>query len=471
MPSDDTPALTSSDVVDTVAASFRTAAEVPSTGRLTWLLAWAAKGGLAVTDQALFAGAQFALNIMLARWLVPEEYGAFAVAYAVFLLVAAVDTAVLIEPMIVFGSGRYLQNQKAYVGIVVRGHWLLTVPAGLLLFGGGLLIGRLYLQPVGNALSALGVVLPLILLPWLTRRAFYIELQPGRAAAGGGVFFCALLAFLWWLHGEGMLTPATAILSMGGASLLASSLHLVWLHPEWFHATKKLNPREVASEHWNYGRWALAAVLPSWTLLNFYYLVLPVRFGLKEAGALKAIVNLAMPAIHSVIAFGVLVLPLFVRHLKAGGNRRMRGTVRRVTGVFFAGGAMYFALLWFFRMPIVKLLYGGKYLEYSGLPVFLVGLVPLAIALTVSFGGALRAFERPDHVFWANAAASVIAVSLGLWLVAIGGVLGAVAAYLASYIVLAGTLWFFYQRQQLATSSVVGREPAVLAAGARNRES
>lgn len=456
MPTDETPTLTSSQVVETAATSSLRVMAVPWAERLTWLLAWVTKGGLAVADQALFAGAQFALNIMLARWLVPEEYGAFAVAYAVFLLVAAVHTAVLIEPMIVFGSGRYLQNRKTYVGIVLRGHWLLTVPAGLLLFGGGLLMGRLYLQPVGHALSALGVTLPLILLPWLTRRAFYIELRPGRAAAGGGVFFCALLAFLCWLHGEGMLTPATAILSMGGASLLASSLHLVWLRPEWFHATNKLNPREVASEHWNYGRWALAAVLPSWTLLNFYYLVLPVWFGLKEAGALKAIVNLAMPAIHSVIAFGVLMLPLFVRHFNAGGNRRMRRTVRRVTGVFFAGGAMYFALLWFFRIPIMNLLYGGKYLEYSGLPVFLVGLVPLATALSVSFGGALRAFERPDHVFWANAAAGVIAVSLGLCLVATWGVPGAAAGYLVSYAVFGAVLWVFYQKGSKDRSSAVG---------------
>ena len=43
-------------------------------------LSWLKKGSLAVLDQGLFSGANFVVNILLARWLTPEEYGAFAVA-------------------------------------------------------------------------------------------------------------------------------------------------------------------------------------------------------------------------------------------------------------------------------------------------------------------------------------------------------------------------------------------------------
>jgi hypothetical protein len=44
------------------------------------LISWFKKGSLAVLDQGLFSGANFIVNILLARWLAPEEYGAFAVA-------------------------------------------------------------------------------------------------------------------------------------------------------------------------------------------------------------------------------------------------------------------------------------------------------------------------------------------------------------------------------------------------------
>lgn len=131
----------------------------------------------------------------------------------------------------------------------------------------------------------------------------------------------------------------------------------------------------------------------------------------------------------------------------------MRQTVRRVTSVFVAGAGAYFVLLWFFRIQIIHLLYGGKYVEDSGLPVCLVGLAPIATALTVSFGVALRAFERADYLFWANVAASAIAITLGLWLAASWGVLGATAGYVASYSVFAGASWFFYRKLLLEGSS------------------
>jgi len=456
MPADETPALTPSDTVETIAARPRPVTEISWTGRLaprlTWLLAWGTKGSLALADQALFAGAQFALNILLARWLTPEGYGAFAVAYAVFLLASGVHNALLVEPMIVFGSGRYLGTRRSYLGFVLRGHWLLTVPMGLILFGGGFLIGRLYSQPVGHALYALGFALPLTLLAELTRRAFYIEMRPGCAAAGGAVFFCTLLALVWGLRTEQVLTPGAAVLAMGAAALLAAGLQLVWLHPQGSHLSGKLSARSVASQHWVYGRWVLAAALPSWTLLNLYYLALPVWFGLKAAGALKAIMNLAMPATHSLIAVGMLIIPLLVRHRDRGGLGLLRQTVRRVTGVLVATAALYLVVLWLCRVQIINLLYAGKYLEYSGLPVLLVGLAPPVIACTVSLGGALRAFERPDRLFWANLAAGALAVSLGLWLTASWGVLGAVAGYLVSYGAFAGVLYFFYQRFRSAAS-------------------
>ena len=42
---------------------------------------WGAHISFSLVDQALFSGANFLLNILLARWLLPEAYGAFAVAF------------------------------------------------------------------------------------------------------------------------------------------------------------------------------------------------------------------------------------------------------------------------------------------------------------------------------------------------------------------------------------------------------
>ena len=79
------------------------------------LISWALKGGLALLDQGLFAGSNFVASILLARWLSPQEYGAYAVAFAVFLLLLVPYQALVLEPMLVFGGSAYRNSIRSYV--------------------------------------------------------------------------------------------------------------------------------------------------------------------------------------------------------------------------------------------------------------------------------------------------------------------------------------------------------------------
>src|SRR5262245_13042655 len=99
---------------------------------LGWL-SWIKKGCFAVLDQGLFAGVNFLVNLLLARWLEPAQYGAFAAAYTVFFLLAALYTAVLTEPMLVFGAGKYAEKFQKYLGILIMGHWGITGVIALIL--------------------------------------------------------------------------------------------------------------------------------------------------------------------------------------------------------------------------------------------------------------------------------------------------------------------------------------------------
>lgn len=419
---------------------------MPHLGRLT---SWGSRGTLAITDQALLAGAQFLLNILLARWLVPAKYGAFAVAYSLFLLASGVHNALLIEPMLVFGSGRHFKNRKSYLGVVLRGHWILTLPTGAVLFGVGFLVGRLHSQSVGRPLSALGLALPLMLFAWLTRRAFYIELKPGRAAAGSAVYFSALLVLVFGLHSRGILSPATAVFAMGAAALLSGGVELFWLRCRWPQPAERLTAAAVASEHWGYGRWALASALTLWVPMNVYYMVLPAWLGLRAAGALKALMNLANPVLQSFVAFSLLLIPLLVRHRDRGGITLVRRSVKRIALFFLVASSLYLAGLWFFQSPLIGLLYGGRYLELRGLPILLVGSIPLVASLTRTAGGALRALERPDRVFWCYVASCGVALAAGLPLAWVFGVVGALLGLLLSYIATATTMYYFLWRRDV----------------------
>src|SRR5256884_9166326 len=47
---------------------------------------WLIKGMYAVLDQGLISGSNFLLGILLARWTGAEQYGAYALAFAIFIL-------------------------------------------------------------------------------------------------------------------------------------------------------------------------------------------------------------------------------------------------------------------------------------------------------------------------------------------------------------------------------------------------
>ena len=424
---------------------------IPACDRLsatlkTWL-PWVGKGTLAITDQGLFASSNFLLNVLLARWLAPAEYGIFALAYSVLVLFLVFHTALLTSPMLVFGSGKYRDRFPEYMGILLRGHFALMVPAAALLAAAAFLLGRLYSPEVERAFLALAVAAPAILLLWLLRRAFYARLDPRWAAAGGGVYLLILLAGGLALHAAGRLTPATGFLAMAAASFVTCLVLLGRLRPTL--ATDSSFIRAVATDHWRYGKWVAASAGPGWVTDNIYYVCLPAWGGLAEAGALKALLNLFMPALQTMAALGVLLLPILVRDRDSGVPGAMKKTMKLVLALFFLGSACFLGLVWEFRFQIFHYLYAGRYAAYASWPLLLAGLLPFTQCITVVVGAALGALERPDLGFWSCLGSAVIALVLGVPLVFALGIGGALGGLVVSYASLGMLLVFLFRRMDL----------------------
>jgi len=407
-------------------------------------LPWLTKGSLAIADQGIFAVSNFLLNVLLARWLTPADYGAFALAYSVFLSLLLIHNALLTTPMLVFGQGKYRERFPEYLGILLRGHVALLFPGSALLVAAALLLGKVYSPVVERAFLALAVAAPFILLLWLLRRAFYARLDPVWAAAGGMVYFVILVAGTVALHAAALLTPSTGFLCMAGASLITCALLLVRLRPTL--AADSLTIRTVAADHWSYGKWVAAGAGPNWVTDNIYFVVLPAWLGLAQAGALKALLNLAQPAAQSISALGVLLMPILVRDREVRGLHGMGRTIKLSTILFISGSAVYMVLLWTFRFRIFHSLYGGKFSAYDSWPLLAVGLIPIAQCLPNVIGAALGAIERPKLGFWADSwsagFALVLGVPLAFWL----GVGGALLGIALSYMLMGLLTLFFYTR-------------------------
>jgi len=417
--------------------------EQPQGAFRRWL-PWLTKGTLAVADQGVFAVSNFLLNVLLARWLAPADYGAFALVYSVFLSLLLIHNALITTPMLVFGQGKYRTRFAEYLGVLLRIHIALMLPGSALLLLAAYPLSRVYSPEIGRAFLALAVAAPFILLLWLLRRAFYARLDPIWAAASGVVYLIILVTATAALHSTGHLSPTTALLCMAMASLITCALLLLRLRPSF--ATDTSTIRTVARDHWDYGKWVAAGAGPNWVTDNIYFLVLPAWLGLAQAGALKALLNLAQPASQSISALGVLLMPILVRDRATGGNSGMTRTMKLSTVLFLGCSAAYMALLWEFRTHIFHALYGGKFSAYDSWPLLAAGLIPIAQGLPNVVGAALGAIERPKLGFWADSWSAGFALLIGIPLAFRLGVGGALLGIALTYTVMGFLTLFYYLR-------------------------
>jgi len=423
-------------------------------GAVSWRQDWrrwlhlGSQGGWAIADQALFAGSNLAVNVLLARWLPGAEYGAFVTAYTVLLLVQIAHAALLIEPLLIFGADRHRTAFSHYYEVLCAYHWKVMVVASGCLALVAAAVALWVDLLVGEAIAGLAVTAPFILLSWLARRGCLGASKPHLAAFGGAINFAAVLAGLWLLTRLDWLNVFSAQLLIGAAAVVTT----LCMQPALRRLTRQplsdTARARVWADHWAYARWSGATGALTWFYSFVYYLVLPRWYGLAASGVLKALLNLITPITHSDGALVTLLLPQFVR------SRRVPGRFRRIVTVttcgFMLESACYWLMLVLFGERLSAMLYGNTF-HFDHVSMLLVGVIPPLGSLANILGNALRAREEPDGVFWATIAAVAVASTLGVSAVYVAGVAGAIVGMAASGVVQVGVMsWLLLRHRETA---------------------
>src|SRR3569833_2433801 len=98
----------------------------------SWFV-WLIRSSLAIFEQALIAGSNFLLNVLVARWLSAEQYGAYAVASAIYILLISVYQGLILEPMSVLAASYDEDHNRSYLGSLMRVQlWIAGVLAACL---------------------------------------------------------------------------------------------------------------------------------------------------------------------------------------------------------------------------------------------------------------------------------------------------------------------------------------------------
>lgn len=425
------------------------------------ILPWATRGGFALTDQALISGSNFIVSILLARWLTADQYGAYAVAFGIFVLLTVLYQSLLLEPMAVFGGSTYRENLREYLRILLWAHLALSaVLCAVLACWAVVARGMDPTSALPAALAGVTIASPLVLLFWLARRTFYLELSPRHAAIGALTYCAFAMGGIFLAKHWGVISPFWAFISIALAALATSCLLLRHLLANLQPKTVDLHLREVCRKHWSYGRWALIANVASWVPAYLFYPLLSAFAGLAASGQLKALMNLVAPLQQTQAALGMLFLPYAARLQGERAGKNAASLNRKITVITLAGAISYWVVILWLKGPVFHLLYSGRYLDVAHyLPFVALG----SILWAAAFGPTvvLRAMEAPRLVFLAYAVATVLSLVIGIPATKAYGLWGAILGVNLSDLVSLVLMVVLFKRRlrDSAVNSEIGPRP------------
>jgi O-antigen/teichoic acid export membrane protein len=388
------------------------------------------RAGWAVIDQGFVSLANFALGIVVARLVTATEFGAFGLAFAIYLMALAVSRAFATQPLAIrFGArdeGEFRRGAAQATGV--------AVVIGLV-FAASILMIALVLGGIqGQVLIALAIVLPGLLVQDAWRFTMFTS-RRGRVAVINDLIATSVMAGLIVLVvTTGVETVSVVMLCWGAGAAVAALAGIyqaqVWPQPagaiRWFR------------EHWD---------------------ITPAFFGselLEAIGAqaflfmLGAIAGLA--AVGSVRGAQLLVGPVYI--MSAGVNLSLVPEMSRQTGsmsrfrrlsLLLSGSLAVIGITWGIALLLLPDSIGGQLLgeTWPGarsvlLPISLSIIIPL-ISIGPRIG--LRVLEDTSGTLRVSVMQAGLTIGGGVLGALAGGVTGA-AWGLAAGFSLAAILWW-----------------------------
>jgi O-antigen/teichoic acid export membrane protein len=405
---------------------------------------WASKSLLSVTDQALFSGSTFLLNLLLAGFLPTAQYGAFSVAFSVFLFLAGFDNSLVLEPVSVFGPSKYRDEAPAYLVSALRIHLLV---AGLIAAVAWLSALWMKDPMLSEALRAMALSAPFVLMLWFLRRTAYVFMDPASAILSSATYLSATLCALLVLRSYVPLSPRTGFLALACGSTVAMCAN--WRHTRMPAPARCVTDRptlllRALREHWDYGKWAmLGSAL--YVAIGQVQILFAALLGLEAAGVLRALLNFVLPMTQIATAISTFAVPALSQEFGAGSVATLKNKAHLMTFGLTATAVVYTLALWFGSAQIGRLFYHGKFAGHAWLlPVL--GLQTVFNGFATGHAAVLRATQRPKDYLLAIAAAAPVALVSAAVCVKLWGLTGAAISTSLATLAMAITTYGFSRR-------------------------
>jgi O-antigen/teichoic acid export membrane protein len=372
------------------------------------------RAGWGLGDQAFSSLTNFALGVFVARTVGPQDFGAFSLAFATYLVAMGVSRAVAIEPLTIRYSACSEDEWRAAAARGTGAAAVAGILTGLVCLAAGLMADG----ALGQAFVGLAIFLPGLLIQDSWRFAFF-ALGRGRSALVNDAVWAAVLfpllglvaytgerSVIWPVLAWGCAASTAAIVGAFQGGVIPRPL----LARSWWREHRDIAPHYI-------GEFVSLTGARQLGIFGVGGVA-----GLVAVGALRAGQILLGPMKVLFMGIHLVAIPEAARMLKAG-NRLTRAMVALsavLTTVGFAGG------LFLVFLPDQ---FGNALLRDTWAPA-----QPVLLPLTFVVGGSgavtgavvgLRALAASSRSFRARGVMSALELALMIGGAVIGGAVGA----------------------------------------------
>ena len=377
----------------------------------------------ALIDQAVVSAATFVVGILLARALDPAELALYSLAITTVLCLTSVHRALVAQPLNILGAQERQGQRLRRYGNMLRLQ-LGMVPVMALLV---IAVGWLFF-PVPGLMVGAAAYAGVFALQDLIRRYHYTDGQIQRAVPGDVLAFGGQSALLALLMAFAWSVSASLVFWWLMVPLVVSAL---WMHHSIRRSGQeaKAGPgvAEHLAEHWANARWVVLSQLVWIGASQLIPFQLATYAQPQDVAAYHA-ANALMNALNVFrLTLGNYLPGRSARVFAQGGAQALRRYLRQVSLACLGLALVVFV---FFELTgdfWVEWLFAGKYQEAKPVVSTMVLVHLLAMSALISAAGA-QVMGTTRVMFWSNAVALVMTLTMGSWFIHVWGLWGGVGA-------------------------------------------
>jgi O-antigen/teichoic acid export membrane protein len=402
----------------------------------------AKKGYVTLLDQSVVSFVHFLTSLLLARFLVPAEYGIWVLAYSVLIFAYGVQQALIISPMMVLGAAKKGDEAKNYftsTGIMQAIFGIIVI---IILFLTSGILHIIYKKPETTYIFlAMSIISFTFLGQEFFRRALFTQLRTKAALKNDilcyGLQITGIIAFFYL----GILNAVNTFWIIGLTTFLA----IIY---GYYQCLNVLKPRlakwrSIIKENWDFGKWLLGSTLTTWTSGQAYIFIAAFMLGPIAPAVLRACQNIFGPT-HILLRGIENIFPSMAsKKYSKHGIKSLNSYLKKVLLLLAIAMGIYGLLASFSANFLLKLLYKKQYSEYGNIVILFAIMYFISTLMRVP-GVGLQAIKKPKGIFYAYLISTIITIVISIPLIKYLHISGAAIGFIISVVIVNAIVSYYY---------------------------